>query len=74
MEFDFSELTGRIVTKYRTKKQFAKAAQMSESSLSMKLNGKTPWTSHEIHATQQLLEIPPEDLMKYFFTVKVHNL
>lgn len=74
MEFDYSELSGRITTKFKTKKQYAKAAKMPPSSLSMKLNGKTPWTSPEIYKAQGLLEIPPEELGKYFFTPKVHKM
>lgn len=74
MEFDYSELSGRITARFKTKKRFAKAAKMSEGSLSMKLNGKTPWTQPEIHTAQQLLDIPPDKLVKYFFTPKVHNL
>jgi hypothetical protein len=74
MGFDFSDLNGLIVAKYRTRKQFAIAANMSTGSLSMKLNGKTPWTSNEIVTAQTLLGIPPEEICRYFFTTKVHNL
>jgi hypothetical protein len=72
MEFDYSELSGRITAKFRTKRRYAEAANMPASSLSMKLNGKTPWTSPEIYTAQSLLEIPPAELGKYFFTLKVH--
>lgn len=74
MEFDYSELSGRITAKFKTQKRYAKAAKMPASSLSMKLNGKTPWTSPEIYTAQQLLEIPPDRLVEYFFTPKVHNV
>lgn len=72
MEFDYSELSGRITAKFKTKKRYAKAAKMPASSLSMKLNGKTPWTSTDIYTAQIKLEIPPEEIGKYFFTPKVH--
>lgn len=74
MEFDYSELSGRITTKFKTRKSYAKAAEMPASSLSMKLNNKTAWTSPEIHTAIQLLEIPPEELSRYFFTPKVHKV
>ena len=74
MEFDYSELSGRITTKFKTRKRFAKAADMPASSLSMKLNNKTPWTSPEIYTAIHLLEIPPDKLGTYFFTPKVHNM
>ena len=73
MGFDFSELSGLIVAKYRTRKQFATAANISPASLSMKLNGKTPWTSEEIITAQTLLDFPPEEINRYFFTTKVHK-
>lgn len=72
MEFDYSELSGRITAKFRTKKRYAEAANIPQSSLSMKLNGKTPWTSPEIYTAQNLLDIPPAELSRYFFTLKVH--
>lgn len=74
MEFDYSELSGRITTKFKTKKRYAKAAKMPASTLSMKLNNKTPWTVPEMYTAIQLLDIPPEKLGKYFFTLKVHNV
>lgn len=74
MEFDYSELSGRITVKFKTKKRYAKAANMPASSLSMKLNNKTPWTCPDIYTAMQLLDIPPEKLVKYFFTPKVHNM
>lgn len=74
MVFDYSELSGRITAKFKTKKRYAKAAEMPASSLSMKLNNKTPWTSPEIYTAIQLLDIPPEKLSEYFFTPKVHNM
>lgn len=74
MEFDYSELSGRIIAKYRTRKRYAKAAEMPESSLSMKLNNKTPWSSPEMYTAIKLLDIPPEKLGRYFFTPKVHNM
>ena len=74
MGFDFSDLNGLIVAKYRTRKKFADAANMSQASLSMKLNGKTPWTSNEIFTAQTLLGFPPEEINRYFFTPKVHKM
>lgn len=74
MGFDYSELSGLIVAKYRTRKRFAKAANMSAASVSMKLNGKTPWSSEEIATTQTVLGFPPEEIGRYFFTPKVHKM
>lgn len=74
MTFDYSDLTGLIIAKYGSRKQYAKAAGMSPSSLSDKLRGKTPWTTDDISTAQRLCGFPPEGIVRYFFTPKVHNL
>jgi len=72
MAFDHSELTGLIIAKYGSRKQYAIAAGMSQSSLSDKLRGKTPWTTDDIATAQNLCGFPPEAIARYFFTPKVH--
>lgn len=74
MEFDFSELTGRIITVYGSRRRFAEAMDMTEGSLSMKLNNKTGWSPTEIYKSLDLLSIEPERIGTYFFTPKVHNM
>ena len=39
MAFDYSKLKGKIVEKFQTQQAFAKAMELSERSLSLKLNG-----------------------------------
>ena len=72
VEFNYSELEGRIIAKFGSRKKFAKAFGTSTGTLSMLLNGKTKWTSDKIYKAQQLLEIEPESVSVYFFTPKVH--
>ncbi len=72
MEFDYSELEGRIVTKFGSRKRFAKELGISNSNLSMLLNNKTRWTPDKIYKAQQILEIAPDAVTLYFFTPKVH--
>ena len=72
VEFNYSELEGRIIAKYGSRKSFAKALGTSSGNLSMLLNGKTNWTSDKIYKAQKLLEIEPEFVSAYFFTPKVH--
>lgn len=74
MGFDFSELNGLIVTKFGTRKRYAREAGMSASSLSNKLRGKTEWDSGDISTAQTLLGFPPEEISRYFFTPKVHKM
>lgn len=71
MEFDYSELRGRIRTKYGTEWAFAEALGMSRETLSSRFNNKTEWTSVEIVEACRLLDIDLIDAPTYFFTQKV---
>lgn len=71
MAFDYSNLVGRIVTKYGTQYNFAIAMEMSERSLSLKLNNKVPWKDREIAKAAELLGIKAIDISKYFFKQEV---
>lgn len=66
--FDYSKLKGRIVEKYGSQKNFYKALGWNNSSLAMKLAGKTKFTIYEIPMLCEMLEIPIEQLGVYFFT------
>lgn len=70
--FDYSDLTGLIIAKYGSRKRYAEAAGMAQSSLSAKLRGNTPWDTDDIATAKELLGFPPEAIVKYFFTPKVH--
>lgn len=72
--FDYSELIGLIIAKYGSRKKYAMSAGMSQSSLSDKLRGKTPWNTDDIATAQKRLGFPPEAISRYFFTPKVHKL
>ena len=69
--FNFDKLLGRIIEKYGTRKAFAAAMEMSESSLCDRLNGKIPFKTEEIWKAAKLLDIRPEEIGEYFFTPKV---
>ena len=43
MAFDFSDLSGRIIARYGTRRAFAAAAGFSESALSARLNNQLPF-------------------------------
>lgn len=72
MCFDYSALNGKIVEKYGTQYNFAVALGISERSLSLKLNNKVSWKDKDINKAIKLLDIPIEDMYKYFFKQKVH--
>lgn len=68
MLYDYSALTGRIVEKYKHRRAFANAIKMSESSLSLKLSNQVYWKQQEIERARVLLQIPIEEVGRYFFT------
>lgn len=74
MSYDYSSLLGKIVEKYGTQYNFAIAMGLSERSISLKLNGKVPWKDDEIYKASTILGIKLEDISRYFFNVKVHDM
>lgn len=64
----YSKLRGRIVEIFGTNRAFADAMKMDYSTLSFKLNNKTPWKREEIEKACILLHIPIEEVHLYFFT------
>lgn len=71
VEFDFSLLTGRIITVFGSRQAFAEAVGISKGTLSMKLNNRSKITMPEIMKWTELLGIDPADIGLYFFTPKV---
>lgn len=73
VRFDFSALKGRIIEKFGSCKAFAEAASLAASSVSAKLRGETPFRLNDIWewSRPELLDIPAEDIPRYFFTPKV---
>lgn len=74
MPFDFSKLSGKIVEKYGTQYNFAKAMGLSEHSLSTKLNNKVPWKANEIAKAIELLGINTSKIPEYFFDKTVQKI
>lgn len=66
----YSKLKGKIKEYFDTNEAFAKAMKMNLSSLSAKLNNKSPWKREEIERACELLQIPIEDVYLYFFCKK----
>lgn len=71
MSYNYQKLRGKIVEKYRTQQEFADAMGWSERTLSLKLNGKRFWKQPEITLASQLLEIPEDEVVVYFFDQEV---
>lgn len=69
--YDYSKLIGRIIEKYKTRRDFAKALGLSMTSLSQKLNGKKGFSQKDILKWCELLDIDTEECGLYFFALKV---
>lgn len=73
IEFDFSALRGRIIEKYGSYANFAKAVRIPRAALSGRLNNKIQFKPDEIYQISDpcVLDIESELIGKYFFTPKV---
>ena len=69
--YDYKKLRGKIVEKYATMQNFAKSMEWAERTLSLKINNKRYWKQWEITKACKLLDINKEDIVSYFFTLKV---
>ena len=69
MSFNYSKLAGRIKEKFKTQSAFASAMEMSERTLSQKLNNKIAMKQDEILKACELLEVPMEEMHLYFFNL-----
>lgn len=70
MQYNYSKLLGRIVEKVGTQSNFADQMQLSERTISLKLNGKISWKQSEIIKACSVLEIEDQDIPAYFFCVR----
>ena len=73
MSFNYDKLKGRIVEKCGTRRDFAKAMDLSERTISLKLSGKIAWKQPEILKAVEVLELEGSDIQEYFFELKVQN-
>ena len=73
MPYDYSKLDGLITEKCKTRSEFAKKMELSEHSVSVKMNGKRGWTQKEIGKACEVLGIKSEDIPTYFFKLEVQG-
>lgn len=71
MPYDYSKLSGRIVEKYGTQAKFADAMNLSERSISLKLNGKVGWKQDEITKACNALGLVFTENFSIFFAIDV---
>lgn len=68
---DYKMLKLKIKEVYDTQEAFAKAMEMSYTTLNQRLNGYLEWKVSEIAKACDLLHIPLTEAHLYFFTQKV---
>ena len=71
MAFNYNKLLGKMVEKEMTQADLSAIIGMAESTLSLKLNNKSFFSTKEINAICKALDIPKEEIGAYFFTKKV---
>lgn len=71
--FDYRPLRGKIRMEGKTETEAAKAAGMSPSGLSARLNGTQEFRQSEIWKVCEVLKIKPKEISTYFFTPKVQK-
>lgn len=72
--FDYSKLKGKIVEKFGTQGNFASVTNMSNRSMSLKLNNGIGLSQEEILKWCNLLDINATEIPAYFFTTNVSKM
>lgn len=73
MSYDYSKLLGRVKEVCGSNAVFAERMNLSERSISLKLNGKVGWKQQEIENACGVLNIASDDIGLYFFNQIVHS-
>lgn len=68
MTYGYRKLRGRIVEKFQTQANFAKAVGISKNAMSRKMSGKVRLSQEDMVQWADLLEIERETYGEYFFT------
>lgn len=63
----YAKLRGKIKEMFGTQDCFAKAMNLNNATLSLKLNEKTQWKREEIVLACEKLDISLDELSSYFF-------
>lgn len=73
MKYNYRKLEGRIVEICVSRTNFAKEMELSDRSISLKLNNRVPWKQTEISKAMEILKIDPSEVQDYFFNQKVQE-
>jgi DNA-binding Xre family transcriptional regulator len=69
--YNYNELFGKIKNFGITQKDLAQVINISPASLNLKLNNRAMFKQQEISAICDALDIPINDVDRYFFTKKL---
>ena len=72
--YDYSKLNGKIIEVYGTRGAFAEAMEVSDRTISLKLNNLTSWKQPEITKACKLLNLEQSEIQDYFFALKVQEV
>ncbi len=67
--YNYNKLKGRITEKTGNQTNFAQQMKLSETTIYSKLNGKIEFRQSEILDACKILDIPEEEIRKYFFSI-----
>ena len=70
-QLDYSKLKKKIVEKYGSLSRFAEVLGLSKSTLSRRFN-ESSFLLNEVRTIKELLEIPDNEAMSYFFVFKTN--
>lgn len=68
MIYDYSKLLGAIKERGLTQETLALNAGINSTTLNKKLHNKSQFKQNEIQAIMNILEIPLQEVIPYFFT------
>lgn len=69
--YDYSKLKGKIVEMCGTQYEFANRIGLSDRSVSFKMLSQRSWKQEDIERAIAVLDIPRDDITKYFFVPAV---
>lgn len=62
----YAKLNARIVEKFGRATRFAEAMEMSDATISQRLNGEYPWKINEVEKAVKLLGIKRREVAEFF--------
>lgn len=68
MAYRYDKLRGRIVEKFGSQSNFAKALETTTITVSNRMTGKTGFSQEDIELWSQMLDIEQSEYGAYFFT------